>query len=664
MSNKFLLKKSSVAGRVPTPSDLEYGELALNYTDGRLYYKAANGSITYIQSGGGGGTTDSFATINANSSLILATSPTDTLSIVPGNNITISACTTTKTVTINAQDADVDQYARQTANAAFDKANTPWGYLANTSYTAVLNSSGQFVLPNITTGGYTGGTMVSTQSFIMNAAGNLWAFDTAGQLISPYSVKITTGGIAWPDGSLQNTAAASLAYSQASFNKANSANSLAQSAFNQANDVNGMAVGAYTTANTASSNTIVIQGVDIWQNSQITLVNQFAQSAYNKANNALANTTGTFNGTLTTTGNVIINSGISSTSNTTGSLLVSGGAGITGNVYADKIFVNGLYWAANGNVISTGSSTSGGTTNQFNFYKYVATAGQTTFSGNDSEGNSLTYTPTGIFVTYNGATLNPKDEFTATNGTSIVLAAAATAGDEINIFTFPAFAVANTYTQAQANTLFLDRTTANTTFNTKLNITGGQLTGNLTFATGANLIVPSGNTAQRPANTAGLIRFNTDFNTLESANGTAWANVGSGSAISSGGGAGANGSTNGQGGIGVLSTINGKYYGAGGNLGDIQVSATPISNFYNIKFIFFDGEFAGSFDSDIKKTNMLSLKLGNHIITDFHEYAIQTKGTLAEETDMEFMDLHPGYFCHQNFANDLYSYINENYEKF
>jgi hypothetical protein len=91
--------------------------LALNYADGRLYYKAANGTITYIQSGSGT-TTQSFATVNANSSLILATSPTDTLSIVPGNNITISACTTTKTITINAQDADVDQFARITANNA------------------------------------------------------------------------------------------------------------------------------------------------------------------------------------------------------------------------------------------------------------------------------------------------------------------------------------------------------------------------------------------------------------------------------------------------------------------------------------------------------------------------------------------------------------------
>ena len=45
--------------------------------------------------------------------------------------------------------------------------------------------------------------------------------------------------------------------------------------------------------------------------------------------------------------------------------------------------------------------------------------------------------------------------------------------------------------------------------------------------------VPVGNTAQRPATTQGYIRYNTTLNTLESANGSAWANVGSGSASSS-----------------------------------------------------------------------------------------------------------------------------------
>ena len=48
MANKIVLKKSSVVGRVPTPTDLEYGELALNYADGRLYYKNTNNAVASL----------------------------------------------------------------------------------------------------------------------------------------------------------------------------------------------------------------------------------------------------------------------------------------------------------------------------------------------------------------------------------------------------------------------------------------------------------------------------------------------------------------------------------------------------------------------------------------------------------------------------------------
>ena len=44
----FKLKKSSVAGRVPTASDLAYGELALNYTDGLIYFKNSSNQIKNI----------------------------------------------------------------------------------------------------------------------------------------------------------------------------------------------------------------------------------------------------------------------------------------------------------------------------------------------------------------------------------------------------------------------------------------------------------------------------------------------------------------------------------------------------------------------------------------------------------------------------------------
>ena len=45
MSNKVLLKKSSVVSKVPATTDLDYGELALNYADGLLYFKNANNQI-------------------------------------------------------------------------------------------------------------------------------------------------------------------------------------------------------------------------------------------------------------------------------------------------------------------------------------------------------------------------------------------------------------------------------------------------------------------------------------------------------------------------------------------------------------------------------------------------------------------------------------------
>jgi hypothetical protein len=98
MANTTLqLKKSGVTGNVP--SSLEYGELALNYADGKLFYRDDTDNISYISTDT---TTDSFATINANSSLILATSSTDTLSIIPGNNITISTDIIGKSITINS----------------------------------------------------------------------------------------------------------------------------------------------------------------------------------------------------------------------------------------------------------------------------------------------------------------------------------------------------------------------------------------------------------------------------------------------------------------------------------------------------------------------------------------------------------------------------------
>lgn len=45
MANKVLLKKSSVGAKVPLTTDLDYGELALNYADGKLYFKNSANAI-------------------------------------------------------------------------------------------------------------------------------------------------------------------------------------------------------------------------------------------------------------------------------------------------------------------------------------------------------------------------------------------------------------------------------------------------------------------------------------------------------------------------------------------------------------------------------------------------------------------------------------------
>lgn len=47
-------KRSAVSGKIPLTTDLDNGELALNYADGVLYFKKTDGTIGTISGGGGG----------------------------------------------------------------------------------------------------------------------------------------------------------------------------------------------------------------------------------------------------------------------------------------------------------------------------------------------------------------------------------------------------------------------------------------------------------------------------------------------------------------------------------------------------------------------------------------------------------------------------------
>jgi hypothetical protein len=48
MSTAIKLKKSGISGRVPNNASLEYGEVALNYADGIIYFKDTNNTIRSI----------------------------------------------------------------------------------------------------------------------------------------------------------------------------------------------------------------------------------------------------------------------------------------------------------------------------------------------------------------------------------------------------------------------------------------------------------------------------------------------------------------------------------------------------------------------------------------------------------------------------------------
>ena len=86
-------------------------------------------------------------------------------------------------------------------------------------------------------------------------------------------------------------------------------------------------------------------------------------------------------------------------------------------------------------------------------FEFVATAGQTVFSGADANGVSLSYTAPAIMVTLNGVRLRPDDDYTATDGVNITLVSAATAGDELVVDAFGNFLVADTYSKAQTDAL-------------------------------------------------------------------------------------------------------------------------------------------------------------------------------------------------------------------
>ena len=86
------------------------------------------------------------------------------------------------------------------------------------------------------------------------------------------------------------------------------------------------------------------------------------------------------------------------------------------------------------------------TTSQLTRYRYVATGGETSVSGSDADGKTLSYTVGLEQVFLNGVNLVRGQDYTATDGTSVGSLTALVASDVVEVFAYVPFNIANALT--------------------------------------------------------------------------------------------------------------------------------------------------------------------------------------------------------------------------
>ena len=176
------------------------------------------------------------------------------------------------------------------------------------------------ITPNNATSNITGSLQVTGG---VGITGNLYS----GNIVLAAANSITFG-----DGTIQTTSAGSASsntiYLQGGLNTANANTVYLQGGLN-----------------TANANTVLLFGY-------VNTANANISAAFTRANNALPNTVPLI--TVNGASQLYVSNTTTSTSNGTGALIVLGGAGITGNVYANAIYANALFYAANNQPWVTG----------------------------------------------------------------------------------------------------------------------------------------------------------------------------------------------------------------------------------------------------------------------------------------------------------------------
>jgi hypothetical protein len=119
----------------------------------------------------------------------------------------------------------------------------------------------------------------------------------------------------------------------------------------------------------------------------------------------------------------------------------------------NALITGALYWNSVSNTMFAWSGSAWGSissTAEIYRYRFNASGGETSVSGTDANGLTLSYLPGKAQVYLNGVLLVPTTDYTASNGTSITSLAALASGDVLEVITFTAFDLAT----AVSNTLF------------------------------------------------------------------------------------------------------------------------------------------------------------------------------------------------------------------
>jgi len=440
MASKILLKKSTTASQVPTTSDVDVGEVAVNTEDKRLFTKDNGGSVVEL------GTTPSSVAVTNNATVggtlgvtgnttlsgTLGVTGTTTASTVNATDITVSGTLTVPTPT-SATDAAskgyVDTEVSDAVAALVDSAPTQLDTLNELA--AAINDQGDFATQITTTIGTKlpkdgseamSGELDLGTNKIVNVVDPTSAQDvsTKNYVDTQDALKLSlTGGTmsgAIAMGTSKITGMGDPTLAQDAATKA-----YVDSFVSGITDLDQ----AVTDAEAAQTAAELAQGLAEDAQEAAETAQGLAETAQTAAETAYDNFDDRYLGAKATAP----------------ALDNDGDALITGALYFDTSSEL-MYVYTGSSWVAAGSAVNGTSERQ----TYTATASQTTFA--------ITYDIGFVDVYLNGVKLLAGTDFTATNGTSVVLSTGATAGDIVDIVAYGSFELANTYTQAAADAKF------------------------------------------------------------------------------------------------------------------------------------------------------------------------------------------------------------------